>query len=84
MVNDVACNDILHSVSIMTVSNVGKKLILFKQAGIIYCHIFVTLHLLNLIIFYGLRRPLNSFIKKYIFKYVKSLYELIFLFKIEL
>ena len=32
---DVAGNDILHSVSIMTVINFCKKLILFKQAGII-------------------------------------------------
>ena len=47
-------------------------------------HVFVTQHILNLIIFFGLRRLLNSFIKKYIFKCVNSLYEPILLFKIEL
>ena len=50
----VVSNDIVHSVSVMILSKLG---------GIIHRHIFVTKHLLNLIIFYGLRRLLNNFIK---------------------
>ena len=42
MVNYVACNGIVHSVSIMTVSILCKKLIPLKLADIIFCHIFHT------------------------------------------
>ena len=42
VVNDVTCNDIVHSVSIMTLSIFCKKLILSKLGGNNLCHIFVT------------------------------------------
>ena len=61
-----------------------QKLIQLKFGGIISCHIIVTQHLLDLIISYGLTRQLNNLIKKFIFRCVNSLFELIFLSKIEL
>ena len=42
MVNDVACNDIVYSLSIVTVSIFCKNLIPVKLEGIVQCHIFGT------------------------------------------
>ena len=60
MVSDVACTVIVHFVSVMTISIFCKKPILLKLADITECHLFVTSHLLNIIISYLLRRPLDS------------------------
>ena len=84
MVNEFTCTRIVRSASIMIVSIFCKKRIHLKLGGIKSCHIFVTQQLLNLIIFYGLRRQLNIFIKKFIIQCVNKLFELIFLSKVEL